>query len=230
MRHGAALLGALETRLCTGLAVVSLVLGTLIAAGLADLRTQRADGSRMLAAARYGISRQAADRSAIRVQCDGARHHLHILFVKPPPWMLGALGTEFPSELTGNSASNGFVVTFMPRLSGGEEFAKFCLEICTEAMPNRRDWSSICSFRNARRHPSIPPFGITETSSCRHRRGSPHPWGPKSRAQAKRAARNSRGSQPLRNLQQWLDAGPKAAHGGMVLLQLAVGQIPDSQL
>ena len=78
-RHGVALLGALETSLRTRLAVVSLVLGTPIAAGLADLRAQRADGSRVLAVARHGVSRQAADRSTVRVQGNAARHHLYVV-------------------------------------------------------------------------------------------------------------------------------------------------------
>lgn len=37
------------------------------------------------------------------------------------------------------------------------------------------------------------------------------------------------GLQPLRNLKQRLDAGAKAAHGRMVLLQLTVGKITNPQ-
>ena len=78
---------------------------------------------------------------------------------------------------------------------------------------------------------SIAQLWITETSSCRHRRELPvravvctakhEGW------QVPR--RKERGLESLRNLQQRFDAGSKAVHGRVVLLQLAVGQKTDLQ-
>ena len=75
-------MGALETSMRIGLAVVSLMLGALIGASLADLRTQRANCSRMLAAARHGVGRKATSRCSVRVQGNTACHHFHVLFLE----------------------------------------------------------------------------------------------------------------------------------------------------
>lgn len=69
----------------------------------------------------------ATQATRLTLQLTRGRQRLLHCVQKSAPWMLGALGTEFPCELTGNSASNGFVVTFIAEPSGGEEFAKCCL-------------------------------------------------------------------------------------------------------
>src|SRR3989344_1260468 len=56
------------------------MLGAFIGAGLADLSTQRANRSCMLAVARHGIGRKAARCRAVRVQGNTARHHFHVVF------------------------------------------------------------------------------------------------------------------------------------------------------
>jgi len=73
------------------------MLGALIGASLADLRAQRANCSRMLAAARHGVGREAtsAPRSLRPEQCSAPS------FSRPLPWgRLQSTGYR-PSRTTG---------------------------------------------------------------------------------------------------------------------------------
>ena len=82
MRHGAACFGAGVAVAGAGLAMVMVVLGAFVAAALADIGAQRADGLGMFAATCHGGGCKVAQRGAVHVERNAARHHLHVVFLQ----------------------------------------------------------------------------------------------------------------------------------------------------
>lgn len=58
------------------------VLGALVTAGFADLRAELAKLPDEVAPARHVAGGEAADRSAVHIERDAARHHLYVLLLK----------------------------------------------------------------------------------------------------------------------------------------------------
>lgn len=69
-------------RLRALLAMFHVVLGAFVATRLADVGAQAADGLRMFAATSNRRGRQLADRGAVHVERDAARHHFHVLLLQ----------------------------------------------------------------------------------------------------------------------------------------------------
>lgn len=80
--HASALLGTATARLRALLAVIVLVLGALVAAGLADFGADPADLGRYVATASHETRGQPADGRTVNVERDAAGHHLHVLFLQ----------------------------------------------------------------------------------------------------------------------------------------------------
>ena len=80
--HLAALFCATPARLSTLLAMVRLVLGAFVAAKLANIRAELADLLGAFAAARHVCGGEPADRGAVDIERDAARHHLHVGLLK----------------------------------------------------------------------------------------------------------------------------------------------------
>ena len=80
--HLVALLSALLAGFDTLLAVLHLMVGAFVTAGLADVCAQGANGCGMLAAAGHGCCGQRADLGTIYIQGDALCHHLHVLLLQ----------------------------------------------------------------------------------------------------------------------------------------------------
>ena len=80
--HLAAFLGALVAGLGALLAVFHVLLGAFVATRLADVGAQGADGIGVLATAGHRGGGQLANRSAVHIERDAARHHLDVLLVQ----------------------------------------------------------------------------------------------------------------------------------------------------
>ena len=80
--HSATFFSAAPTGLSALLAVVRLVLSTLFATGLTDLRTQSANTLGELAVSCHKGRGHATDLGAVHVKRNAPRHHLYIVFLK----------------------------------------------------------------------------------------------------------------------------------------------------
>ena len=74
--HLAALLRALPTGKCAILAMLGLVLGALVAAGLANVNAQGADRFGVLTGAGHDRRSEGTDISAVDIECNAASHRL----------------------------------------------------------------------------------------------------------------------------------------------------------
>jgi len=112
--HLAARFRAPATRLGTALAVTRVVLGTFLAAGVADFRTKRTDSFGEFGAACHFVSREGADVRAAPIEFDAAREHFYIVFLQAGARTVFARGE---ASLTGIDTVLIFVVSHNDSLS-----------------------------------------------------------------------------------------------------------------
>lgn len=81
-RHSATFFSAAPTGLSALLTVIRLVLGTLLATGLTDLRAQSTKTFGELTVSCHERCSHTADLGAVHIERDAPRHHFYIVFLK----------------------------------------------------------------------------------------------------------------------------------------------------
>ena len=82
VRHGSARFGAAVARIGTVLAMLCLMGGALIPAGLTDVSTNAAQGMGVRAATGHRSGGGLANCRAFDVECDALGHHLYVILCK----------------------------------------------------------------------------------------------------------------------------------------------------
>src|SRR3569833_2792802 len=90
-RHAPAFIRAAPASLRAILAMLHLMLGALVSAGIADFGAKLTQDVGEFAIPRHVAGRHSADLRAIHVQCDAARHNLHVLLLHAGSFAIVAL-------------------------------------------------------------------------------------------------------------------------------------------